>query len=245
VKTAPKTPKTPPKRAPTGPGAKPTTPASATVKRPPKMKKEPTAKFSKSQPAKNLPEDNVGETTVPASYELTPPSSDSTTVPVVSPVPYRNEKVASPRAAGQAPTPETPTLALYVPDQQPPKPPPKKRVRRGKSQAPPNGIIDLTSEEERTDSSSSSSAATTVAEPSDSRASESETTAPSPTDDTGGEIKQEDESLPTRYRRQTRSYTAKKRKVTEMEIGVEDTNASLWDGGVIAWGGGERHLKFR
>jgi hypothetical protein len=243
VKTAPKTPKTPQKRAPTRPGAKPATPASTTVKRPTKMKKEPTAKPSKSQPAKNPPETNDGGTTVPASYELTPPSPDSTSAQLIKPVPYRNEKVASPRAAGQAATPETPTLVICDPDQRPPNPPPKKRVRRGKSQAPPSGIIDLTSETERTESSSS--ATTTVSEPSDSRSSESETTAPSPAEDTGGEIKHEDESLPTRYRRQTRSYTAKKRKVTEMEIGVEDTNASLWDGGVIAWGGGERHLKFR
>ena len=61
------------------------------------------------------------------------------------------------------------------------------------------------------------------------------------------EIKQEDRSsglLPTRYRRQTRSYT-KKRKATEAEDGVAETNASLWDGGVITYGGGERHLKFR
>jgi hypothetical protein len=207
------------------------------------MKKEPTAKQpSKPQPAKNPPEANLGGTNVPASYELTPPSPDSTAAPLISPVPYRNNQVASPRTGGQGATPETPTFAVYAPDQQPPNPPPKKRVRRGKSQAPPNGIIDLTFDPERTGSSSSSSSATTVSKPSDSRGSESETTAPSLADDAGGEIKQEDER--TRYRRQTRSYTAKKRKVSEIEVGVEDTSASLWDGGVIAWGGGERHLKF-
>ena len=244
MKTAPKTPpKTPQKRAATGPATKRATPASATAKRPTQIKKGATInQCSKSQPVKKPPESNPDGTNVPVSYGPPPLTLDSTAAAsLITLVPYRNNQVTSPPTVGQGPTPETPVV-VYAATGQPPNPPPKKRARRVKSQAPPNGLIDLTFDTERADSSTTT---TTVPEPPNSRVSESDATAASPSDNTPQEVKQENDLLPTRYRRQTRSYTAKKRKAAEAEIGVEDTNASLWDGGVIAWGGGERHLKFR
>ena len=222
---------------------------TATAKHPTPAKKRATGttgtQLIRSQVANSLPNAHP-----PAPYEIGAEIPAQRSPDPMTPLATRNP-IPSPSTLGkktmlETPLPTSSDTTIIAPS-------PRKRGRPAKSRAPSkNTIIDLTSTFRTVGTASSPTDKTSSSSDhynsGSSGASKSAAARLPPNEGTtsSSEIKQEDRTngLPTKYRRQTRSYT-KMRKMTETEDGVAETNASLWDGGVITYGGGERHLKFR